>query len=249
MKLNTRTLLGVPITTSPVDEITTFIEGKLLSHTQVLIFTPNPEIVVQAQNDKAFSQVLSKADINLPDGKGVGLALGVPVIPGREFIRRIFTLVSKQKGSLFVLVGKDQVLSKSLTRLKKEFPSLTVAGAVGPRLTKEGKPLNSHEAEKEQEIIRELKKSKPTIVFVGFGAPKQEKWIARHAAQLPQTSFMAVGGSFDYYAREKKTPPRWVGDMGIEWLWRLTHEKGHIPRVFRALVAFPFLIVWTKTRK
>lgn len=249
MSLKTQKLLGIPITISSKEEIVAFIEEKLATRRQTIIFTPNPEIMVEAKRDPAFASILSQADVNLPDGKGVALALGVPVVTGRDFMLTVLAIVAKQKGSVFILCGSHRVLAQTLVRAKEEHPHLHISGSVGPVVSKDGKPTAAQEKVLEKQILDELKNTKPTVILVGFGAPKQEKWIIEHSSLLPKSSFMAVGGSFDYYAREKALPPTWMGKLGLEWLWRLIHEKGHLSRVIRALLLFPILIVWTKRKK
>jgi len=103
-------------------------------------------------------------------------------------------------------------------------------------------------AEREDEMIDAVLSAAPTIVLVGLGAPKQERWIARHADAFPSVRVMiGVGGAFDMWAGSRRRAPRAFRRLGLEWLWRLTLEPRRLPRIIRATVVFPVLAVFDRT--
>ena len=81
------------------------------------------------------------------------------------------------------------------------------------------------------------------MLFVAFGAPKQEKWVYRNLEQLKCNLVMVVGGSFDYVAGTRKDVPHIVNKAGLEWLWRLLTGSQNIERIFNAVIKFPWLII------
>jgi N-acetylglucosaminyldiphosphoundecaprenol N-acetyl-beta-D-mannosaminyltransferase len=91
-----------------------------------------------------------------------------------------------------------------------------------------------------QRIVTRINESGATVLAIGVGAPKQEKWIAKYRNQLKNVKvFLAIGATIDFEAGEKKRSPQWMSDLGIEWLYRLFSEPGRMWK--RYLVEdFPF---------
>ncbi len=81
------------------------------------------------------------------------------------------------------------------------------------------------------------------FLFVAYGAPKQEKWIAKNLDKIPVRVAMGVGGAFDFIAGKKRRAPLALRQAGLEWLWRLIKEPQRLPRIFNAVVKFPLLVL------
>jgi N-acetylglucosaminyldiphosphoundecaprenol N-acetyl-beta-D-mannosaminyltransferase len=82
------------------------------------------------------------------------------------------------------------------------------------------------------------------MLFVAFGAPNQELWIARNLAKMPSVKVaMGVGGAFDFIAGKQKRAPQIFRSLGLEWLYRLMREPRRIVRIINAVVVFPFLVI------
>lgn len=79
-------------------------------------------------------------------------------------------------------------------------------------------------------------------MFVAFGAPKQEKWLAKWLPKLNVKGAMVVGGAIDFYAGRAKTPPNVVATFGLEWAYRLIREPWRVRRVFNAISVFPLQV-------
>jgi N-acetylglucosaminyldiphosphoundecaprenol N-acetyl-beta-D-mannosaminyltransferase len=69
-----------------------------------------------------------------------------------------------------------------------------------------------------------INRASPNILFVGLGAPKQEKWMAKHCGRLNGNVMVGVGAAFDFISGEKKQAPKWMQSRGLEWLFRLLSE-------------------------
>jgi len=83
---------------------------------------------------------------------------------------------------------------------------------------------------------------------VGFGAPKQERWIDRHADDIPSARIMiGVGGSFDMWANDLRRSPRILRTVGLEWAWRLALEPRRFPRMIRATILFPLRVLMDRS--
>ena len=116
----------------------------------------------------------------------------------------------------------------------------------GPRLNRNGQPVTEEDREIENKIIGKINKLKPDLLFVGFGMPRQEKWIARNLAKLDIGGAIAVGGTFDYVFGSAMLPPKGLERWGLEWFWRLIREPKRLGRILNAVVIFPFLAIWHK---
>nr|NIN51763.1 WecB/TagA/CpsF family glycosyltransferase [Nitrososphaeria archaeon]NIQ32261.1 WecB/TagA/CpsF family glycosyltransferase [Nitrososphaeria archaeon] len=119
--------------------------------------------------------------------------------------------------SVFLYGGRAQTLDKLKTNLLKRFPSLSIAGAYSP-------PFRSLTPDEEIRIITMINKASPDILFVGLGAPKQEKWMARHCDRLNVPVTLGVGAAFDFLSGEKRQASIWMQRRGLEWLYRLLNE-------------------------
>ena len=88
-----------------------------------------------------------------------------------------------------------------------------------------------------------IHEARPDILFVAYGAPAQDKWIARNKARLGVPVCLGVGGAFDFVAGVAERAPRWMQSAGLEWLHRLARQPWRAQRIFTAAVRFP-LAVW-----
>jgi len=100
----------------------------------------------------------------------------------------------------------------------------------------EGSKNIENETKKEkEEIIKKINKFKPNLLFVAYGAPWQEKWIAENLSKLKVNAAMGIGGAFDYISGKVSRAPRFVRKIGLEWLWRLAREPWRVKRQLNLL--------------
>jgi len=202
------------------------------------ITTPNPEIALQAFKDKELLRAINTSAISLTDGFGLFLMarlLGKKVrrVTGSDFMHRMMELALEKNYSIGLLGGREGVVQKAKTRLLEQYPNLKIVYAdSGPREL----DFDYHDPL----YLNRLKKARPQILFVGFGAPKQEKWLYYNQYELPEVRWaMGIGGGLDFIAREVKRAPCWMRKLGLEWLYRLIQQPFRARRVFRAVVIFP----------
>src|SRR3989344_2574187 len=222
-------ILGVGITTEKEDKILEYIIKDLgkpkKKRQKIVIFTPNPEQISQASRDEELKTLLNQAEIALPDGVFVPVAarlLGEPIdrrITGVDFMKSLVKTVSApiKSGSEQPVVtgylgGQRGVAEKAANCLRKIYPNLRVG--------------YTSEAYDRQRMIR----SDIDILFVALGFPKQEKWIIEHKDEIPATVLMGVGGAFDFISWAVPRAPKFVRDIGFEWLFRLTIQPWRFKR-------------------
>jgi N-acetylglucosaminyldiphosphoundecaprenol N-acetyl-beta-D-mannosaminyltransferase len=215
------------------------------------IFTPNPEILLRAREDTGYADVLRSADLALPDGTGVAIVQtlrngrSVRRWPGVEIAALLLRLAAERGETVAFVGGTSEVAERSAARWRA-LPGLKVVTAgAGDTIGEDGL---AHPADREGEIVEAIRSAAPTIVLVGLGAPKQERWIERHADAFPSVRIMiGVGGAFDMWAGSRRRAPRAFRTLGLEWLWRLALEPRRLPRILRATVVFPVLALFDRT--
>ena len=163
--------------------------------------------------------------------------LGLPVterVSGVDLMERICERAAERKYSVYLLGARPGVAGAAAQALEARCPGLRIVGAHHGYFTPEQEP----------EVVTAIAQAQPDILFVAFGAPKQEKWIRQHLAELQVPVAIGVGGSFDVFAGRVRRAPRWMQRAGLEWLHRVLREPSRLPRVW----ALPRL-VWMTLRE
>lgn len=238
-------ILGVEIDSISKEKILQRIKQLVHSNKQHFIVTPNPEIVIKAQKDENYRQILNKSSISIPDGIGLlyaSLILGTSIkerITGTDLVRDLARISSKNGWPVYFLGGEENIAYKAAQNLKKLFPELIIAG------TSEGIAESEFEYES-QDLIQEINRAKPKILLVAFGAPKQEKWIDYNLSNLESVKLaIGIGGAFDFISGNVKRAPLWMRKLGLEWLYRLFKQPWRIKRIFKATIVFmSYVVKW-----
>lgn len=165
------------------------------------------------------------------------------VIPGREMFNDLVRLANKKGWRVFLLGGKGTVAHKAKEKFERNYKRVKIAAEAGPTINNAGYPLGQSDKWEEEAVVDKINSFKPHILFVAFGAPKQEKWLYRWLPKLKIGTGMVVGGTFDYIAGVQKLPPKVISNIGIEWLWRLFAGTQKLNRIIRATVIFPLEVL------
>ena len=206
-----------------------------------MIVAPNTEFIMMAQKDEEFYNILREADLATPDSVGVMIGSKLqkkPLkqrIPGQMYFRKVLEVGEKEGWTFYLLGGKGDVPALAAENVKKIYPNLKIVGY------HEG----FFEKDSEEDVIAEINKLQPNVLFVAMGAPIQEKWIAKHKDELKVDVAAGQGGTFDYEAGKIKRAPVIFQKLGIEWFWRLILQPS---RIFRMIVLPIYLmkIIFTK---
>ena len=251
--MNFISICGINVSKTTRREVVEFVAERLSKKRKFIIFTPNPEILVIASKKTEYKKVLNTADVAIPDGIGLKLAdPSLKTIKGREVMTDLFDLADQKKLKIFLLGSTDKVNNKSLKILSEKFKNVRAKGASGPWLHENGAPASEQDKSREIDVIKKINAFKPDMLFIAFGAPKQEIWVNKfisnpptRRASLQVGGVMVVGGSLDYFSGKAKLPPAFVANLGLEWLWRLVREPSRAGRIFNAVVVFPLLVLLT----
>lgn len=267
--METVDILGVKISKVGYESAIERIERFLAGGGQHWVVTPNPEFIVRAQKDCQFREILNRADLALPDGVGLrlaakflslkafnptivriftalvqGFAVGLAavvrpsyldVLPyqvtGTDLMIKLCDLAAQKGYTVFLLGGREGVATAAAQRLQRQFANIKIVG------TYSGDPREDFDEQTRAAIV-----SGVDLLFVAYGAPVQEKWIARNLPHLPVKVALGVGGALDFISGRKKRAPRILRQVGLEWLYRLLQEPWRRPRILMATVKFPLLV-------
>jgi N-acetylglucosaminyldiphosphoundecaprenol N-acetyl-beta-D-mannosaminyltransferase len=205
------------------------VEEFIKSRQPHLIVTPNPEIIVTAQDDPDLKHSMNAADLRVPDGISmvvVSKILGNPLkerVSGIDLMLRLIKISAEKGYKIFLLGSAPGIAEEAAKQLKNQNLSLQIVG------TQDGYFKD------DAEVKQKIKNAGPDILFVGLGGGRQEKWCTRHLQELGTSVCMTIGGSLDVISGRKQRAPKWVQALYIEWLYRLITE----PNRWRRQLALP----------
>lgn len=213
--------------TEAINVAKTLIDGNKVSQ----VITINPEMFKCAESDSEFANIIKNAELVIPDGVGVKLALalnGVNVerIPGIDFAKNLLMESALNNIPVAVIGAKEDVISKAVENLKNEIQGLNVVY------------YRNGYFDNDSVIYDELNKTSPKLVLVAMGSPRQEKFIYNSKKLLKPCLMVGIGGSLDVWSGTLKRAPKFVQKLGLEWLYRTISQPSRIKRIFPALPIF-----------
>jgi len=232
-------ILNIPLEFREVGEVfETICRWRSAAKRAYLVYT-NPHSIVMCHRDADMMSATMGAELVLADGVGIVIAARLlgrrPAcgrVPGPEFMLQLLDIGRTQGLRHFLYGAAPHVLSRLRERLIARFPELIICGAYSP-------PFHEVDAEEDSRIIHLMSDAKPDVVWVGLGAPKQEKWIAAHLGRIDATVMIGVGAAFDFHAGAVPWAPKWIRAAGLEWAYRLLWEPRRLWR--RNVDSFVFL--------
>ena len=257
-RLSSIEILGTKITNAPKREVLEYIiKGLETKHQKFYIVTPNPEILMYAAKHKEYQEVLNHASVSLPDGIGVlisGRLLKKHIIgriTGVDMMQELCHQASKRGLTVGFLGGRASVAEKTSLCLQKKYPGLIVSFASSedrlPRISKESIHTDStHQRESNPNPRKSL--AHIDLLFVAFGFPKQEEWIAKNLPNINVTAAMGVGGACDYMSGKVPRAPKFIRSIGMEWAYRLVLQPWRLKRQL-VLPQFAIAVFKEKIRK
>lgn len=197
-------------------------------YNKVHIISGNPEILTNGlNNEKLFKNFTSENSIIIPDGIGTIISSKIvrqPVkekIAGVELMDELLKKCEKEDKSVYLLGTEQDTLEECIENIKCKYPKINIAGSHNGFFQFNGCI----------EIIEDIKNSGAHALFVAMGSPRQEIFIIDNMDKLPCKIYMGVGGSFDIFAGKVKRAPKWMINIGLEWLYRVSKEPCRIKRL------------------
>lgn len=221
--------------------------------------TPNAEIILESEKNPGLKRFLKSCVLNFCDAVSLQWAieykakewsklravfelLFLPLrrknwdtIPktvcGSDIFEDICREASTQGVKIFLLGGLNGVAQETKDILEKKYPKIKIVGL------SEGSP-------KDDKLVSKIAKNNPQIIFVAYGCPSQEMWIARNLKKIPTARIaMGIGGTFDFMAGHIPRAPESVRKLGLEWCYRLFKQPTRAGRIWKAVVVFPWKVL------
>ena len=195
-----------------------------------VVFTPNVDHLVKLQKDREFYRVYQEADYRVCDSQLIMYAsrfLGQPIeekVSGSDLLPAFYQRYGKDLNvKIFLLGGFNGVAEQAQQNINDKVGRNMVVDTYSPPFGFENDPCEC------RKIVDIINKSGATVLAVGVGAPKQEKWICTYRSRLTSIkTFLAIGATIDFEAGNLQRSPAWMSSVGLEWLYRLMKEPGRL---------------------
>lgn len=212
-----------------------FTACKNKSELPLTVVTPNPIMVMNAQNNAALFSALNAADLSLPDGIGIISAahrMDTPLperVTGIDTGYAVLERLAEIGGSVYLLGARPGVSEKAAENLTEKLPGLRIVG--------------THHGyfDKDEEIISDISEKKPDLLTVCLGSPRQEIWVHKNREKLAGIgAIMCLGGALDVWSGNIGRAPKLFIKMRLEWLWRMLREPKRMKELPK-MVRFKYL--------
>ena len=223
----TASILNIQINNISCDEL-------LHSLNDGLLVTPNIDILMHLQEDEQLHSIIQDADFVTCDSMLLSVYYKLlfhrhlEVIRGSNFLPQFYNYhKTNSEITIFLFGSTGQTAQMAMKNINTKIQRNIVVGAVSPS-------MDINDAENKH-IIQQINQSKATVLVVGLGCPKQEKWITNHKAELTHVRiFMALGATIDFEAGVKKRAPKWLQEHCLEWFYRLVQEPHRLAKRYLA---------------
>ncbi len=224
-----REILDVTVHRTTLDAVIERLDLFVRSGRPHQVVTVNMDFLRIARSDAGFRETLNGADLSVADGVPVIWAsrlLGAPLlerVTGVDIVERGAALAAAHGYSIFLLGAEPGVAAEAAAKLTHRFPGLRIAGAYAP-------PFGPFSDDEQARMLTMVRTARPDILFVAFGAPRQDIWIRQHLQSLGVPVCVGVGGAFNFIAGRLSRAPQWMQRSGMEWTYRLGQEPRRLWR-------------------
>ena len=221
-KLKTCNILGVNINVTNMEDTVKVITENLDDIKGDYICVSNVHTTVMSYEDECYRDIQNSGFMALPDGKPLSVISKkrgfskAERVTGPDLMQEVFK-ISEEKGYSHYFYGSTQdTLDKLKKKLNEKYPNMKIVGMYSP-------PFRKLTNKEDREIIGNINKLNPDFIWVGLGAPKQEIWMSKNSNNV-NGLMIGVGAGCDYHAGRIKRAPKWMQNISLEWLYRLTQD-------------------------
>lgn len=238
-------ILGVNIAVTNLNETVNYIEKNLDKLKGNYICVSNVHTTVMACEDKEYMKIQNSSVLALPDGKPLSVLSkkwgfkNAERVTGPDLMGELFK-ESEEKGYKHYFYGStEETLELLKNKLKNKYPKLNIAGMYSP-------PFKSEISLESDKVLNEINNRNVDFLWIGLGAPKQERWMFTHKGKV-NAIMVGVGAGFDYYAEKIRRAPMWMQKCSLEWMYRLMQDPKRLFK--RYVVTNTKFIYFTKFNK
>ena len=222
-------VFGVPVSVLTLDEAVATIDGWIASGEHKYVCTIAVHGLTESQSAPDMRNIYRSAGMVAPDGMPLVWLLHrngyhtADRVCGPDLMPALLRSSQRRGHRHFLYGSSDTTLSLLQEKLGRNFPGAKIVGSYSP-------PYRELAREEESEVDRMVNAADPDIVWVGLGAPKQDRWMAAHRATLKAPVLIGVGAAFDMLAGTVARAPRFLRRTGCEWMFRLAQEPRRLSR-------------------
>ncbi|EEI25694.1 WecB/TagA/CpsF family glycosyltransferase [Lentilactobacillus hilgardii] len=217
-------ILGIPFENTNQEQFESLLKQRIDHHKNTFVVTANPEIVMYARQNRPYEVLIKKADYIIADG--IGIIIGAKLlkdplqerIAGYDLFVSLLEWGSQNHKSAYFVGAKTEVINKLREIVTQKYTGLKIAGT-----------HNGYFGD-DRNIVGDIARTQPDMVFVATGFPKQEAFIDKNR-QISDSLWMGIGGSFDVLTGTVKRAPKSWQKMHLEWLYRVVKEPSRISRL------------------
>lgn len=215
-------ILGVDIAAIDMEWLLNYLNTNIHSLSGDYICVSNVHTTVMAYEDMEYKKVQNGGIMAIPDGgplSSIGQKRGFKNMKrttGPSLMEEIFKISASKGYRHFFYGSTDGTLEKLCLVLKKTYPEIQIVGMYSP-------PFRPMTEEEDKAIVERINEAKPDFVWIGLGAPKQERWMAAHQG-IVNGLMIGVGAGFDYHAGNISRAPEWMQKSNLEWVYRLLQD-------------------------
>lgn len=238
-QIPTCNILGVNIAAINMEWLVEYLDKNLLDIKGDYICVSNVHTTVTSYEDASYCAVQNGGLMAIPDGgplSTVGRRRGCKNMArttGPSLMGEIFKISAKKGYRHYFYGSKQETLELLEKKLKENYPGIKIAGMYSP-------PFRPLTEEEDKAVIERINEANPDFVWIGLGAPKQEKWMAAHQGKIDGL-MLGVGAGFDYYAENIKRAPMWMQKHNLEWVYRLVQDP---KRLFKRYWSTNTKFIW-----
>ncbi len=236
-------ILGAPITSTNLTLAKETIRGWVEHEESRYVCVPDASGLVSARKDDALMKALHGADMVTPDGvpsvwiSRMRGADNIERVTGLDLLPELCAYSAQYGWRHFFYGGAKGIAGKAAYGLAKKHPGVAIAGSYCP-------PFRDLLESEKQEIIDRINETRPDIVWVGLGLPKQEKWMVEHVGKINGATLIGIGFALDVEAGNKTRAPQWMQKCALEWLYRVVTEPKRLwKRYLVTIPSFVWLVV------
>lgn len=238
-------ILGVDIAVTDLNETVDYIEKNIDNLKGNYICISNVHTTVIAYEDEEYKKIQNSGALALPDGKPLSILSkkrgfkNAQRVTGPDLMGELFKK-SEEKGYKHYFYGNtEDTLELLKCKLKEKYPKLNIIGMYSP-------PFKTEVSLESEEVLNQINNADVDFLWIGLGAPKQEKWMFTHKWKV-NAIMIGVGAGFDYYAEKIRRAPMWMQKCSLEWLYRLCQDpKRLFKRYATTNSKFIFLTMFNK---
>jgi len=223
-------VLGVPLSVTDYDETMDWIDASIAHRQKGYVCVAATHTIMVCNEDPELREAVLNASMTVPDGQPLVWAMNAlggdleRRVYGPELMARYCERAASTGARIYLYGGRNQgALVQLALNLRHRYPGVRIVGGYSP-------PYRDLSDEEEDAIVAEINNSRADVVWVGVGAPKQEKWMAAMRDRLDAPVLVGVGAAFDFHAGLVPQAPMWMQSAGLEWTFRLAHEPRRLWR-------------------